>query len=45
MRTIRLTLLAVIATLSISACSSPTAANDDCAATNSCEYGHPGSGN
>ncbi len=44
MRTIRLTLLALLATMAFSACSSPTS-YDDCApdATN-CEFGHPGSG-
>lgn len=44
MRTIRLTLLALLASFSFTACASPTAYDDCAEETADCEFGHPGTG-
>lgn len=45
MRTIRLTFLALLATFTVTACTSPTAYDGDCDPdTEECNFGHPGSG-
>lgn len=44
MRTIRLTLLALVASFALAACSSPTAYDDCPEEAESCDFGHPGSG-
>ena len=46
MRTIRLAFLALLASFTLTACTSPTAYDDDCdPETEDCNFGHPGSGN
>lgn len=46
MRTIRLTLLALLTTFTVAACTSPTASDDECTAeTEECNFGHPVTGN
>ncbi len=44
MRYIRLTTLAIFASLALTACSSPTAADDDCTDPEVCLVGHPTTG-
>jgi hypothetical protein len=45
MRTIRLTILALVASFAFTACTSPTAYDDCEPDATTCEHGHPGTGN